>query len=62
MTKDKTLYRKCSAEMPEPEQVTGVPYMERWVIYCACGTTIFGNSKEEAESSWKDHKAGLFRC
>ena len=46
--------RKCSFRMPAAEQIDA-PYLERWVIYCNCGVTVFGNSKEDAERTWREH-------
>ena len=50
--------KRCDFRMPTAVRFDGIPYGERWAIYCACGTTIFGNSKEEAEGTWKKHVEG----
>lgn len=50
--------KKCSFRLPVAEKVDGVPYRERWVIYCDCGTTIFGNTKIECEDTWRRHVEG----
>ena len=47
--------RKCDFRLPTAVQVNGVPYLERWVIECGCGLTIFGNSKGDAENAWRHH-------
>ena len=53
--KEKEKARICSFRMPVAERIEGVPYLERGAIYCACGTTIFGNSKEDAQDTWLRH-------
>ena len=50
--------KKCSFRLPVAETVDGVPYLDRWVIYCDCGCTIFGNSIAEAQSTWYAHVEG----
>lgn len=49
---------KCSFRLPVAEKVDGVPYLDRWVIYCDCGCTIFGNTEAEAQSTWYRHIEG----
>ena len=50
--------KKCSLRCPAAEKIDGVPYMERWVIYCNCGCTVFGNSALEAQGTWFEHVEG----
>lgn len=50
--------RKCSRVIPEAMRLEGVPYLDRYVIYCDCGLTIFGNTKDLCEQTWRKHKAG----
>lgn len=50
--------RKCSFRLPKAEKMDGVPYMERWAIYCDCGMTIFGNTEDECKASWYKHVEG----
>lgn len=33
-------------------------YGQRWIIYCSCGTTVFGNSEEEARRTYQLHREG----
>lgn len=49
---------KCSFRRPDAEKIEGVPYMERWVIYCDCGCTIFGNTLGDTERAWYEHIEG----
>ena len=49
---------KCSFRMPGTTRLDGVPYMERWVIHCDCGTTVFGNTEDECKASWLKHAEG----
>ena len=53
--------RKCDFRIPPVMRLDGIPYGERWAIYCSCGTTIFSNTKEGAETSWKRHADGELR-
>lgn len=52
MTKSKM--KQCSFRIPVAEKID-TPYLERWSINCGCGVTIFGNSKEDAERTWREH-------
>lgn len=56
VTKEKP---KCSFRIPDAEQLFEKPY-ERWVIYCDCGCTIFGNTIDEVQTSWYRHIEGAF--
>lgn len=46
---------RCSFRMPKAVKLDDVPYKERWIIGCACGTSVFGNSEEEAKATWLRH-------
>ena len=50
--------KKCSFRLPKAEKMDSVPYMERWAIYCDCGTTIFGNTEDECKNTWYKHMEG----
>ena len=52
-----TKKKKCDFRMPDAELIDSA-YTERWAIYCSCGTTIFGNSKEQCENTWRRHIGG----
>ena len=56
-----TKKKKCDFRMPTAKLIDSA-YTERWAIYCSCGTTIFGNSKEETEETWKKHAEGKLRA
>lgn len=53
-----TKKKKCDFRMPVAEQLDQIPYGERWAIYCSCGTTIWGDTKEQCENTWKAHVEG----
>lgn len=53
-----TKKKKCDFRMPPVEKVDGVPYKERYVMYCACGCTVFGNTEEECKATWLKHVEG----
>lgn len=53
--------KKCDFRMPAVEKIDGTPYKDRYVLYCACGTTIFGNTRAECESTWRKHADGKLR-
>lgn len=50
--------KKCNFRCPDAERLRGVPYMERWMIYCDCGCTILGNSEEDCKATWRRHVEG----
>ena len=53
-----TKKKKCDFRVPPIEKVDGVPYKERYVLYCACGCTVFGNTEEECKTTWLKHVEG----
>ena len=47
--------KKSNCNPSEPEKAEST-YLERWIIYCSCGTTIFGNSEEDVRRTYERHR------
>ena len=52
--------REMSIRICEPSDpvMSDSTYGQRWIIYCSCGTTIFGNTEDEVRATYQLHKEG----